>query len=230
MKTQLLSLACLLALTGPALAQAVESEPLAPFKPYTMSGESDPMALDGPPPAPLNNAPAALPATPPPGADSLSGSDRDMAPQTYDTPYEALPESAPYPAASPYNAPAADAPTALYPNNNVSGLPPRDTSKFENRVFCILNVAFNSAGRGPDAAAGQKVKSYLDSNAGKMTYTRKDGGKDGAYSYCIMIDEHKLRARTYSDLKKIIREAAAPTTLTGQGFDPVSSTKKPFRE
>lgn len=227
MKTTLLAAACLLALSGPAFAQAVESEPLAPFKPYTLSGETDPMALGTSPDAPMG-APEALPATPPPGQDSLSGADREMAPQSYDA--QPSMEAAPYPAMPAADAPVSDAPTALYPNNNVSGVPLRDSSKFERRVFCILNVAFGSAGRGPDAATGQKVKSYLDSNAGKITYTRKDGGKDGAYSYCIMIDEHNLRARTYSDLKKLIREAAAPTTLTGQGFDPVTSNKKSYRD
>lgn len=221
--------ALMLACATPALAQPIESAPLA-APTYTMQGETDPMATGSAPPQqafddvppPINRGEAA-PATPPPGADSLPT--QDVAPIT-STPPQYTGERA----MAPVTSPAANTPyTNPYPNNSVSGVPPEDTSKFENRVFCTLKVSFGSMGTGPDRKTGDKVKSYLDSNLDKLSYQTLNWGKEGEFSYCTTIKQHRDQAKIYSDLRRIIpdqRNNTAPVTLSGKGFEPAGNKRR----
>jgi hypothetical protein len=221
----------MLACAAPALAQPVTSEPLA--APYTLQNETDPMATGGgtaparpafddvPPPV---NRGEAIMAPPPPGADSLPT--QDVAPITA-TPPQYTPERA----MAPVTTPSASTPyTNPYPNNTVSGVPPEDLSEFENRIFCTLKVAFGSMGSGPDRKTGDKVKSYLDSNLDKLSYQTLSWGKEGEFSYCLTIKEHKNQAEIYSELRKIVPEkpTGAPVTLSGKGFEPTGNKRRPI--
>lgn len=222
----------MLACAAPALAQPVTSEPLA--APYTLQNETDPMATGGGTtparpafddvPPPVNRGEAII-APPPPGADSLPT--QDVAPITA-TPPQYMPErnmgATPAPAAPANNAPYVNP----YPNNSVSGVPPEDPTKFENRIFCTLKVAFGSMGSGPDRKTGDKVKSYLDSNLDKLSYQTLNWGKEGEFSYCLTIKEHKHKAEIYNELRKIVPEkpTGAPVTLSGKGFEPTGNKRR----
>ncbi|HEU4838745.1 MAG TPA: hypothetical protein VFS88_04965 [Micavibrio sp.] len=227
--TALLFLALLLTATAPALAQPIEREALP--APYTMQGETDPMAMGSAPvmtapadvPPPINRGEAVI-APPPPGADSLPTQDvepvtatppatmqeRDLAPAQQQT----APDS-------PYVNP--------YPNNPVSGVPPEDPSKFEDRIFCTLKVSFGSMGAGPDRKTGDKVKSYLDSNLDKLSYQTLTRGKEGEFSYCLTIKEHRKQADIYNDLRHLIpdrRNNRAPVSISGKGFEPTGNKRR----
>ena len=223
----------MLACAAPALAQPIESAPLA-APTYTMQGETDPMAMGTAPPPqqafddvppPVNRGEAII-APPPPGADSLPT--QDVAPITA-TPPQYMPERS----MAPVTSPSANTPyTNPYPNNAVSGVPPEDTTKFENRIFCTLKVAFGSMGSGPDRKTGDKVKSYLDSNLDKLSYQTLSWGKEGEFSYCLTIKEHKNKATVYNELRKIVPEkkTGAPVTLSGKGFEPTGNKRRPTND
>lgn len=221
----------MLACASPALAQPIESVPLAAPN-YTMKGETDPMATGGgaPPqqafdnvPPPINRGEAII-APPPPGADSLPT--QDVAPITA-TPPQYTQERAMVPVATP---PANNAPYVNpYPNNAVSGVPPEDLSKFENRIFCTLKASFGSMGTGPDRATADKVKSYLDANLDKLAYQTLNWGKEGEFSYCLTIKQHRDQAKIYNDLRRMIpdqRNNRAPVTLSGKGFEPTGNKRR----
>jgi len=202
----------------PAQAQPVESAPLGPA-PYTLKNETDPMALGGPaapedgPEAPVFRG-EALPPSPPPGTDTIAPAP-DFVPMAADAPPATM------------TAPPRDLPD--YPNNEISGLPKEDTTKFEKMTFCTLKISFGSQCCGTDKTAGKEVKEYLDANPDKLTYTRTNWGKEGEYSYCVKVTEHKNRARIYKDLKKMIpsiKGSKGPVTLTGEGFEPVGENKR----
>jgi hypothetical protein len=226
-KTSPLILALLL-MTGIAQAQPIESEPLP--APYTLQNETDPMALGGTPP-PMAPVEEAAPATPPPGQDSITSS--EPAPMTDNNPPpsdEAYPDSIQVPT----GITSGPVPSANdYPNNSVSGVVPEDPSKFENKIFCTLKISFTSACCGPDIKTGEKVKSYLDANTDKLTYVRTTWGKEGEFSYCLKINEHKNQAAIYKHLKKLAAEKPnknAPVTISGKGFEPISTKKKNYRD
>jgi hypothetical protein len=213
----------------PASAQPIERETLP--APYTMQGETDPMATGSAPvmaapaevPPPVNRGEAVI-APLPPGSDSLPTQDvepitatppasmeeRNLAP----TQQQAAPDS-------PYVNP--------YPNNQVSGVPPEDPSKFEDRIFCTLKVSFGSMGSGPDRKTGDKVKSYLDSNLDKLSYQTLSRGKEGEFSYCVTVKEHKHQANIYNDLRNLIperRNNRAPVSISGKGFEPTGNKRR----
>lgn len=220
----------LLSSAGPALAQPIEREALP--APYTMQHETDPMATGS---APVTAAPAdtgrpinrgeAVMAPPPPGSDSLPT--QDVEPITA-TPPSYMQERNLAPAQQQQAAP--DSPYVNpYPNNAVSGVPPEDPAKYENRIFCTLKASFGSAGAGPDRKTGDKVKSYLDSNLDKLSYQTLNWGKEGEFSYCLTIKEHKQQAIIYNDLRRMIpdqRSNSAPVTLSGKGFEPTGNKRR----
>jgi hypothetical protein len=223
--------ALLLAGAAPAQAQPVEREALP--APYTMQGETDPMATGSAPamaapadvPPPVNRGEAII-APPPPGSDSLPT--QDVEPVTA-TPPVSMQERDLAPAPARQQA-APDSPYANpYPNNQVSGVPPEDPSKFENRIFCTLKVSFGSMGAGPDRKTAGKVKSYLDSNLNKLSYQTLTRGKEGEFSYCVTIKEHRQQANIYNDLRRLIpdrRNNRAPVSLSGKGFEPTGNKRR----
>lgn len=212
---------------GPALAQPIESEPLGPA-PYNLKNETDPMALDSSaayedpapaqaPPAdfaPLETAPPApmevAPVTPPATAPVESGQKQNMVTDFPPPPVQSVP--------------AQTQSFGNYPNNPVTGLPSQ-TPKQENRVFCTLKVAFT---RGADDTA---VKTYLDSQGGKLTYLR--AAETDGHAYCITVIQHRDKADIYLDLKKLLPPKTGnspPVTLSGKGFTPVTSGRKAYRD
>jgi len=214
----LLFSACLLLAPGHARSQAVESQPLDPFKPYTLSTETDPMAMDAPPASP-GTAPEAIMAPPPPGQDSIQAA-------------ESMPQSIIAPAQDSMPASTQNlAPPPDYPNNNVSGVIPEDPSKYANRIFCTFKISFDSTGNGTDANTSEKVKRYLDSNTEKLTYVRSDKGGNGEYSYCVKVNDHKNQSDIYRALKKFVRDSNPKTSvsLAGKGFTPVTNAKPRYQ-
>ena len=222
---------------SPAFAQAVESVPLA-APDYTLKGETDPMAMDPGTVTPtemVKDRGAALPAVPPPGMNDQPGANSSVSVGGYDaTPSPTQPPADFAPSYSSNNpdsappAPAMDAErTGSYPNNPVSGVVKTDETKFENRTFCTLKVSFTSVGAGINAKLADRVKTYLDSNAEKLTYKKAVWGKEGEFDYCLDIPTHNNRARIYTDLKKLlpIRETGDKrTVLTGKGFNRVENS------
>ena len=137
-KSLLLLSVALLTFAAPAMAQPIESEPLGPA-PYTLQNETDPMALGGPPQpitgpeAPVYRGEAAPP-TPPPGEHTII-----MDVPTPGAPQGSVPfERPPTQPTSPERSPPVGDYTNPYPNNAVSGVPPEDLSKFENKIYLIL--------------------------------------------------------------------------------------------
>ncbi len=223
MKKILLLSVSLLCAALPAQAQPIESEPLGPA-PYTLKGETDPMALD-------SSGSSAVPVQPAQnsGFAPIPQSEDATAPTPIE-PQIVEPVSQPEPAPQAQDvAPS----TISYPKTNVSGVIPEDPSKFENRVFCTLKVSFGSYASGTDKSSGEKIKSYLDANTHKLTYTRKQWGKEGEYDYCVKVNDHKEKADVYKNLKKLVPKSSAakgPVILSGDGFATVSTEKKNFRE
>lgn len=229
-KTALLLSVALLSLAAPAMAQPVESVPLGPA-PYTLQNETDPMALGGPPQpitgpeAPIYRGEAA-PATPPPGEHTVT---MDVAPTTVTPPGSVSFERYPSPSTTTPATTTGGSYTNPYPNNAVSGVPPEDTSKFENKMFCTLKIFFGSIGTGTDVATGEKVKAYLDSNSDKLTYVRTDWGKEGEYTYCVKINEHRQQAGIYKDLKSMMPQRGVntpPVSMSGKGFTPAGNRQR----
>lgn len=223
----LLGFASLIAFTAPALAQAVEAVPLSQPS-YTLDKETDPMAMDPgmvTPEKTINRGTTEI-APPPPGTDDQAGT----------TGYEPLPSpTAPPATLSPSDpsmgtsSPAMDneRTQAAYPNNPVSGVVPSDESKFDNRLFCTLKMSFTSIGTGIDSKTAESVKTYLDSNADKLSYKRVDWGREGEYDYCIDVPTHNNRAKIYTGLKKLLPPKDTGdkrTVLTGKGFTRVQNS------
>ena len=220
-KTVLLLSVAFLSLAAPAMAQPIESEPLGPA-PYTLQNETDPMALGGPPQpitgpeAPVYRGEAAPP-TPPPGESTVET--MEVTPTTVTPPQNISPE----------RSPSVGGYTNPYPNNAVSGVPPEDSSKYEGKMFCTLKISFGSIGTGVDAKTGEKVKTYLDSNMDKLTYVRTNWGKEGEYSYCVKINDHKQQAEIYKNLKALMPKRgvnAPPVSMSGKGFTPVGNKQR----
>ena len=207
MKRTLLTL--LFFLSAPALAQPVESEPLGPA-PYNLQNETDPMALG----APDLGAP-----------DLDSQAPVDIAPII---PAEPAPVQTP-PLPSEPSAPAADnlAPTPDYPNNPVSGLPPRDPAVLENKIFCTLKASFERERGAIDETTASAMRSYLDLESAKLSYVRSESGN--GFSYCVSVKNHADRADVYKALRKLMpapRASNPPVILSGRGFAPVRSDKE----
>lgn len=216
MRTPYAAFAFALMLTAPALAQPVESVPLGPA-PYTLQNETDDMATT-PPPSDMTATSEALPPTPPPGADDLpqdtaSESPVDITPAndnagiiSYDN------ETAPY----------TYAPDKL-PTGTLAGSAQPDKLPPENLKFCTMKISFGSRGQGTDQKTGDAVKSYLDANADKLAYLRDARGKEGEYSYCLEVEDHKNRANIYKNLRRLLPDKAiGPITLSGKGFETVT--------
>ncbi len=211
--------AALLMIVQPAIAQPVESEPLS--APYTLHQETDPMATGA---APANVAPdiekninrgETIIAPPPPGVDDYTAGSDGAAPA----------ETSPPQSEERTMQPAQDNVVPSYPNNPVSGVAPQDESKFEKIKFCTLKVSFGVMNKRTDVKTAEKIKSYLDANADKVTYTRADK-PTGEYSYCIDTNEHRTRGKIYTELKRLMPAngmAAAPVTLAGKGFETIES-------
>ena len=230
MKKLLLSAALFVFLTNTASAQvgAVESVPLSQPT-YTLKNETDPMAMDAPAPAGKSiNKGEAIIAPPPPGEDVA----REVEPMKVEEP-QAIQGTQSAPAENPPSQYPAGPNTQPIPiiNSNVTGVMQKDESKFERMKFCTLKVSFTSMGAGTDAKVGDQIKTYLDSNANKLTYTKTQSGKEGEYSYCLDIAEHNNRADVYKSLKQILLNSKpkAPVNMTGTGFAPYS-TKKALRD
>ena len=209
---------------GSAHAQAVEAVPLSQPS-YTLNKETDPMAMDpsGVVPEKTVNRGETQIAPPPPGADDQAGtSTQDIAPAS-----TAPAETTAAPALSTTSANTNAAAPQNFPNNSVSGVLPSDERKFENRTFCTLKVSFTAKGRGIDSKTADKVKSYLDSNAEKLTYIRAPFGKKGEYEYCIDIPQHNARSKIYAGLKRLLPpkdSGDTRTILTGKGFTRVQNS------
>lgn len=231
---------CLAALfPGNALAQAVESEPLPP-----MDIVPPPAQPQGFTPAPASAAPkTGMPeGTPAPG-NSVVGEDPSAVPiwspsgapapaqptPSGDLGTEATPTGSGMVPPDASSDPSATAPADAYKpdttyNSPVTGVvPPQKNTA--GKKFCTLEIAFGSFAAGTDTKTGERIKSYLDSNPDKLTYVRSNWGKEGEYSYCLEVTQHKNRAEIYKDLKKLLPAKAdrvrAPTTLSGKGFAPV---------
>lgn len=220
----LLTAALCVVTASPSRAQPIESEPLGPA-PYTLKNETDPMALGAPPAATPDQAIQPAPDFAPlPAADAAAQPPMEITPP-------AMPPEQPADAQTAPSAQAEEPPPHVvsYPRSNVSGIPPQDPSKFEKMVFCTLKVSFGSFGPGVDSKSGEAIKAYLDDNASKLTYTRKNWGKEGEYDYCIMVQDHKNKAEIYKGLKALIPadgKSRGPVTLSGDGFATVSTNKK----
>lgn len=230
-KIALLTFVSLLAVGGPAFAQAVEAVPLSAPS-YTLKNETDPMAMDPGSVTPTEkviNRGMAQPAVPPPGMNDQPGASSDQAVGGYDaTPSPTSPPSDFAPSDDTPPATAMDTErTGSYPNNPVSGVVKTDESKFENRTFCTLKVTFTTVGTGINAKLADRVKTYLDSNGEKLTYKKSVWGKKGEFDYCLDIPTHANRARIYTDLKKLlpIRETGDKRSyVTGKGFTRVENS------
>lgn len=217
MRTPYAAFAFALMLTAPALAQPVESVPLGPA-PYTLQNETDDMATT-PPPSDMATTSEALPPAPPPGADDLppqseeSGMPAENSSQNNTTgimTYEN--ETAPY----------TYAPDKL-PTGTLAGAAQPDKLPPKNLKFCTMKIAFGSRGQGTDQKTGDAVKSYLDANTDKLVYLRDTRGKEGEYSYCLEVEDHKNRAGVYKNLRRLLPDTAdGPITLSGKGFETVT--------
>lgn len=204
-------------LATPVLAQPVESVPLGPAS-YTLKNETDDMATT-PPPSDMTTTNEALPPNQPPGADDLppqaaaSESPVDITPandnagiMTYKN------ETAPY----------TYAPDKL-PTGTLAGAAQPDRLPPENLKFCTMKIAFGSRGQGTDKKTGDAVKSYLDANTDKLVYLRDARGKEGEYSYCLEVEDHKNRAGVYKNLRRLLPDTTnGPITLSGKGFETVT--------
>lgn len=229
-KTHALLLSSLLiAMSAPAFAQPIESEPLKPFVPYTLKNETDPMALGS---APTSDAPSVSThqsggfapmvtdetstiQAPPPPAETV-----EVAPYTPPVPAGELP---PQPSTSGAHVPA----ISNYDNNVVTGLTPRDESKFENRQFCTLKVSFASIKSSFDDKTDLAVKGYLEDNKNLLTYvTAKESN---GHAYCITVEQHNNKAKIYNGLKNLIPPKGQMTpevALSGKGFTPLTGGRK----
>lgn len=183
------------------------------------------MAMGAPPEplAPINKEPVII-APPPPGADTL--------PPVADMPSSAPSTLYPQDTAAPQPAPAYNGPVPSandYPVNNVTGVLPKDDERLLNKKFCTIKVSFGSECCGTDVKTGEAVQSYLESNPDILSYTRSVWGKEGEYDLCIDVPEHRNRGKIYANLKRLIPKpnvvTKGVTTLSGQGFAPVSSKK-----
>lgn len=208
----------ILSFSSPAFAQgAVESEPLKPFVPYTLQGETDPMALGAPQ---QDSGNTATPARGSGYAPILSSDDAPPpAPQTITPDYQTKqPQERSFP------------PTPLTPvqHNVVSAAKREDLSKFENRIVCTLKMSFASAGAGIDQNTATAAKSYLDANKDKASYTQSQRGNKGEFSYCVMVPQHRDQAEIYQGMKNLmppVGSKAGPVTLSGKAFTPLSTVR-----
>jgi hypothetical protein len=198
-KRALLVLLCLTAF--PALAQPVESEPLGPA-PYNLQNETDPMALGAPDL----------------GAQAPVQEPVEIAPILSAPPSAPVTDNAPEPAT---------APTPNYPNNPVSGLPLRDDSAFEGKIFCTVKATFGKLRGQTDEKTASTMKSYLDENATKLSYIRSETAN--GFSYCVTVANHADRAEVYRALRQLMpapNARNAPVTLSGSGFATIKSHKE----
>lgn len=216
----------------PSNAQPVEAVPLAAPN-YTLQTETDPMAMDqsstpAPTAAGVNRGPVEI-APPPPGADDQTGTSFDSTSggatsSTYDAPAPLSASDmhdAQAPAASYTPSQSEERTMQAYPNNAVTGVVPKDNSKFSNMTFCTLKVSFSSIGTGIDHKTAERIKTYLDSQSANMTYKTMTWGKEGEFDYCIDIPAHNMRGRTYGALKRMLPERDnrdRRTMLSGEGF------------
>lgn len=190
-------------LSAPALAQPVESEPIGPA-PYNLQNETDPMALGAPDlgaQTPIEVAPI-LPAEPPPAEIAPV----EPAPVVNTPPLQPLPD---------------------YPNNPVSGLPPRNEAAFEDKIFCTVKASFEPKGGAVDEKTASAMKSYLDSNGAKLSYVRAESGN--GFSYCVTVANHGDRADVYKAMRKLMpspRASNPPVILSGRGFALIRSDKE----
>lgn len=236
MKQAILITVCVAAIAMaafPANAQSVETVPLSEPS-YTLKNETDPMAMDsGAAPAPaeksVNRGEAEI-APKPPGADDQPGTSYDSPmPSATQPPSDFSPTDSTYapPPAQSMDGERTQHQQQNYPNNPVSGVVRTDESKFENRTFCTFKVSFTSIGTGIDAKTAEKVKTYLDANADKLSYKTSKWGKEGEYDYCIDVPQHNNRAKIYASLKKLLPSKDTRdkrTVLTGKGFNRVENS------
>lgn len=225
---------CLL-LPLPVAAQPIESEALAPMD--IAPPPSDPAATSYKP------EPYYKPVTPPPSAtgaadDGMSGAmgsssaydlgappaqAGDAAVQPYNSERSGVAAETVSPPAS-NNPDAPPAPRSTLPYGGSIGNAPPTKYSYENKKFCTLKVSFGSRGAGIDQKTAEKVKTYLDSNADKLSYARADWGREGEYDYCLDITQHNKRAEVYKALKKIMpgprrhADSTGDVTVTGAGF------------
>lgn len=240
------------ALSGTCFAQAVESEPLPPPPGGTTSSVTPPPASD-PGVIPMttpSGAPVSLGGPPSPGdsagAPVVSGGDGGMAGgggSVYDMGVTPSPErsTAPVPYGGDTGSPRndEDAPTPAIemvpprtiPYGSSIGTAPPEKMPAPDKKFCTLEVAFGSRGAGIDQRTAEYIKNYLSSHPDKLTYIRSDWGREGEFSYCLDIAQHRNRAQIYKDLKKMIPgvrrgdSSTGDTTLSGSGFETVTTRK-----
>lgn len=182
-----------------AQAQPIESEPLAPLEIKPITAQP----LDNVPQEDTPDSPSASSGQFPPVQQPTSG-------------------VAPYPTS---NTTKPIAP--IVPYGGSMGTAPNDKPVTETKI-CAMQVSFESACCGTDVKTGEILKTYLDANKDKLTYTKSNWGREGEYTYCIDVPDHKNRGRTYSALKKIIEDTPAkykPVSLSGTGFTPVNNAK-----
>lgn len=208
----------------PVKAQPVEAVPLSAPS-YTLKSETDPMAMDPGSVTPAETVKSrgeALPATPPPGTDDQPGTTGAMgATDSMPSPTNPPADFAPSPSMDSERTPQS------YPNNAVSGVVPSDEKKFENRTFCTIKISFTSTGAGIDGKTADRVKTYLDTNAEKLTYKKAVWGKEGEFDYCLDVPTHNYRAQLYTGLKRLLPpkdSGDTRTILTGKGFTRVENS------
>jgi hypothetical protein len=233
MRNALLLATCILSLgaASTALAQAIESEPLAPMDLAPAPAGSDTGGYKPEPyykpvtPAPSSNAPDS----------GMSGTDGGSS--AYDlgvTKGGTSAPPAPAPGPSPERSTGGNntesyAPRSTIPYGGSIGNAPPAKYSYENKKFCTLKISFGSRGAGVDAKTADKMKSYLDSNADKISYTRVNWGREGEYDYCLDINQHNQRSKVYTALKKMMpvgrtkQSSEGDITITGAGFTTLST-------
>ncbi len=212
MKHTLLLTGCLMLLGAPALAQPIEAVPLAPMdiKPIPQA-----QSLEGVNPEDSGNA---LPPDSPPPVDTVN------------TPPELVPpvqhQAGPLSTQPSPQDPNVGKDYPFYSNAPRGESPPR----IGNKVFCDFKISFGSMGTGPDAKTGEQIKSYLDANADKLSYTRQDGlGKEGEYNYCLTAKAHNNRGKIYADMRRLFKKAdvskpnTGNVTLEASGFERIAT-------
>lgn len=234
-RTLVLALMLLAFMPQQAMAQPIESEPLAPMdiqpqppapaastykpEPYYKRVEEAPAAQAGDGDSMSGGVGSAYDigtkATPPPGGEDVAAPAYPQeAPVTQGASNSQDPQSAPFVQSAP-----------PIPYGSSIGTAPVQKNSYEGMKFCTLKVSFASKGAGIDQRAAGKIKTYLEKSTDILTYVEARGqGKEGEFSYCIDIQDHKNRARVYAALKKTlpfkddVTSSLGTTTLAGSGF------------
>lgn len=220
-----------------AMAQPIESEPLAPMDLQSPQTQAAPSSG----PQPYYNRVVETNSTE--GMSGGVGSAYDIGATATPPPVSADPERTPAPAVAPSSAPHNDfsadtvstddrtAPIRSVPYGSSIGAAPPVKYSYEGKKFCTFKVSFSSRGAGVDRKTAESVKSFLESRSQKLSYKRVDWGHEGEYDYCVDVPRHSDRASVYAGIKRLIpkksvlSDSTGDTLLAGSGFETITTQK-----